>query len=202
MPFPPAPWRLHGDMWLSLFRVSGARARDADRPDALYGAAWVSYREPSPLTYHELLVARLADVPQGRVPGTVTITDIWVDSPDSLEGGRALWAIPKGLADFGMESSTSGPLRRTTWHAALGDTPVATARFTDVSSIAPPVPFRFRTHQARDYGTVVEAPVVGRGRALPARSHWEISPDGPIGFLAGRRPLASFRIASFALNFG
>ena len=193
-------------MWLSVFRVGGA----AGRPDALYGAAWVSYREPSPLTYHELLVARLADVPQGRIPGTVTITDIWVDSPDSLEGGRALWAIPKDLADFDMESSTSGPLRRTSWHAALGDTPVAAARFTDVSSLAPPVPFRFRTHQTRtqtrDDGTlvdiVVEAPVTGRGRALPARSRWDVAPDGPIGFLAGRRPLASFRIANFALSFG
>ena len=202
MPFPPAPWRLHGDMWLSLFRVSGARGRGAGRPDAVYGAAWVDYREPSPLTYHELLVARFADVPRGRVPDRVTITDIWVDSPDSLEGGRALWAIPKRLADFGMESSSSGPVRRTAWHAALGDTPVATARFTDVSALAPPVPFRFRTHQTRDDGTVVEAPVAGRGRALPARSHWDIAPEGPIGFLSGRRPLASFRIANVTLSFG
>ena len=204
MPHPPAPWRLHGDMWLSLFRV-----RDAGtHPDGLYGAAWVRYREPSPLTYHELLVARLADVPQGRVPDRVTITEIWVDSPDSLEGGRALWAIPKDLADFGLDSAVSGPVRRTAWHAALGDRPIATARFTDVAALAPPVPFRFRTHQAHDgrtggpAGTLVEAPVAGRGRALPARSQWDIAPDGPLAHLAGRRPLASFAVKDFALTFG
>jgi acetoacetate decarboxylase len=203
-------------MWLSLFRV-----RDAGtHPDGLYGAAWVRYREPSPLTYHELLVARLAAVPQGRLPDTVTITEIWVDSPDSLEGGRALWAIPKDLADFGLDSSASGPVRRTSWHAALGERRIATARFTDVSALAPPLPFRFRTHQRRDErtavtgvepaggraagaaGTVVTAPVAGRGRALPARAHWDVAPDGPLAHLAGRRPLASFAVKDFALTFG
>ena len=40
-------------------------------------------------------MARLA-TPAG-LPGCspVTVTDIWVDSPDSLAGGRELWAIPK-----------------------------------------------------------------------------------------------------------
>ena len=190
--YPPAPWQMHGQGWLSLFRVRGVERR----PDGTYVAAFVSYEPPSALTYSELLVARVLDRRQ------VEITDIWVDSPPSRDGGRALWAIPKHLADFGMESSSSGPVRRTSWRAALGDTPVATARFSDASALAPPVPFRFRTHQTRDDGTVVEAPVAGRGRALPARSHWDIPPDGPIGFLAGRRPLASFRIANVTLSFG
>ena len=57
MGYPPAPWELHGDLWLSLFRLRGV----AGRPDGVYGAAFVTYREPSVLTYHELLVARLAD---------------------------------------------------------------------------------------------------------------------------------------------
>ncbi|RYP86412.1 acetoacetate decarboxylase [Nocardioides guangzhouensis] len=204
MPHPPAPWRLHGDMWLSLFRVR----RVSTHRDGLYGAAWVRYREPSSLTYHELLVARLADVPQRRVPVTITITEIWVDSPDSLEGGRALWAIPKDLADFGLDSSASGPVRRTSWHAGLDNRPIAGARFTDVSALAPPVPFRFRTHQTHDErtggptGTLVEARVAGRGRALPARSHWEFAPNGPLAHLAGARPVASFTITDFALTFG
>ena len=193
MTYPPAPWRLHGDMWLSLFRLKGV----SGGPDGLYGAAFVTYREPSPLTYHELLVARLADDPRAA-----TVTDIWVDSPDSMAGGRELWAIPKDLCDFGMESATSGPVRRTTWHAGLGDRPIATARFTDVSAVAPPVPFRGTLRQTRDDGTPVTAPVSGRARTLPARAHWDFAPDGPLGFLSGHRTLASFSIHHFRMSFG
>ena len=199
MAYPPAPWQLHGDMWLSLFRVPAA----GGRPGGLYGAAWVVYREPSPLTYHELLVARLRRDQPGR---RVTVTDIWVDSVDSLEGGRALWAIPKEMADFGMEAASSGPLRRTSWHAALGDRPIATARFTDAAAVAPPVPFRYEVQQERaDRSGVlspVVSPVAGRGRVLPARASWDFAPDGPLGFLAGHRTLASFTLSTFRLSFG
>ena len=193
MTYPPAPWQLHGDMWLSLFRLKGVLGR----PDGLYGAAFVTYREPSPLTYHELLVARLAD----ERPA-VTVTDIWVDSPDSMSGGRELWAIPKDLCDFGLESAANGPVRRTTWHAGLGDRPIATARFSDISAVAPPAPFRGTIRQTRDDGTPVTAPVRGRARTLPARAHWDFSPDGPLAFLSGHRTLASFKIHHFRMSFG
>ena len=154
MGHPPAPWRLYGDLWLSLFRLRGV----AGRPDGVYGAAFVTYREPSPLTYHELLVARLAgSLPSRGLSGgcgllsrPVTVTDIWVDSPDSMAGGRELWAIPKELCDFDLESATTGPVRRTAWRAALGNRPIASARFTDVSALAPPAPFRGTLRQTRD----------------------------------------------------
>jgi acetoacetate decarboxylase len=181
-------------MWLSLFRLRGV----AGRPDGVYGAAFVTYREPSPLTYHELLVARLADDDRPAV----TVTDIWVDSPASMAGGRELWAIPKDLCDFGMEAARTGPLRRTTWPAGLGDQPNATARFSDVSALAPPTPFRGAVRQTRDDGTPVSAPVSGRARTLPARAHWDVDPAGPLGFLAGHRTLASFSITNFRLTFG
>ena len=70
----------------------------------VYGAAFVSYEEGSPLTYSELLVARPVSTDKdGR---RVSITDIWVDSPASVAGGRELWAIPKGLCDFTLESAS------------------------------------------------------------------------------------------------
>ena len=95
MTYPPAPWNMHGQLWLSLFRVR--EGDHPDRPAGVYGAALVSYEQPSPLTYSELLVAR-------PVEKKVTITDIWVDSADSRDGGRELWAIPKDLCDFRLRT--------------------------------------------------------------------------------------------------
>ena len=96
MTYPPAPWNMHGQLWLSLFRVR--EGDHPDRPAGVYGAALVSYERPSPLTYSELLVAR-------QVEKKVTISDIWVDSADSRDGGRELWAIPKDLCDFRFENT-------------------------------------------------------------------------------------------------
>ena len=47
---------MHAQSWVSLFAVR--RTGRPDRPPGLYAAAYVDYREGSPLTYGELLVAR------------------------------------------------------------------------------------------------------------------------------------------------
>ena len=78
--YPPAPWRMHGSMWLSVLRLG--RAADERHPAGTYGVALVDYREPSPLTYGELLVARTTRNRAGE--RAVTITDIWVDSTMAL----------------------------------------------------------------------------------------------------------------------
>ena len=106
--YPPAPWQMVGSLWLSLFRVSDAV--DELRPAGVYGAAFVSYEAGSPLTYSELLVAR--PISTDRDGRRVTITDIWVDSPASVAGGRELWAIPKGLCDFRSRPPTPDRSRR------------------------------------------------------------------------------------------
>src|SRR3954454_8778329 len=95
--YPAAPWTMVGQLWLSIFKL-GADV-DELRTAGVYGAAFVSYEPGSPLTYSELLVARLVPV-EGQRGRRVSITDIWVDSPASVAGGRELWAIPKGLCDF------------------------------------------------------------------------------------------------------
>ncbi len=192
MPYPPAPWQMHGQMWMSLFRV---RAGDhPEREPGVYGAALVSYEEPSPLTYSELLVAR-------RVDGKVNITDIWVDSPDSRDGGRDLWAIPKGLCTFG-HVTTGTRVQRTSWDTSLEGEAIASARFTDASRTMPRTPFKGATWQTRDSGEEVVAHLTGSGKALPCRGTWEFNPSGPLGWLAGKRSLASFRMVDFAMSFG
>ena len=202
--YPPAPWRMTGDLWLSLFRLP--TAVDARRPAGVYGAAFVSYAEPSPLTYSELLVGRMADAPpDGGRARAVTITDIWVDSPESRQGGRELWAIPKDLCDFTFESARTGPLSHTDWSASVGRHPIASATFHDISVIAPPLPFQGIAQQAGVDETGGEDRVTtlrGRARTLPCRGGWEFGPDGPLGWLGQARQLSSARMARFTMSFG
>lgn len=196
--YPPAPWDMVGQLWLSLFRVK--RPVDDLRPAGVYGVAFVSYEEGSPLTYSELLVARPV---QEDGLKAVSITDIWVDSPASVAGGRGLWAIPKELSDFTLESSYRGPLTRTAWSASVERRPIVHARFTDVSRVALRIPFKGATWQPPidEHTGPVTAALTGSAKALPCRGHWEFAPDGPLGWLAGARQLASFRQAGFRMSF-
>ncbi len=199
--YPPAPWRMVGQLWLSLFRVR--EAVDHLRPAGIYGVAFVSYEPGSPLTYSELLVARpVRSDAHGR---RVSITDIWVDSPASVAGGRELWAIPKGLCDFGLDSVRRGPLTTTDWSASLGRRPIVSASFTDVSKAMLRVPFKGGTWQPGIEDTGGEertATLQGSSKALPCRGRWDFATDGPLGWLRGARQLASFRQADFRMSFG
>ncbi|WP_372734106.1 acetoacetate decarboxylase family protein [Nocardioides sp.] len=198
--YPAAPWQMVGSMWVSIFRLS--QPVDAQRPAGIYGAAFVSYEEGSPLTYSELLVARPIRTAEGR---RVNITDIWVDSPESEAGGRELWAIPKELCDFSLDSEHRGPVSTTEWSARLGQQPIAHARFRDVSRLAPRAPFTAATWQEgiKDTeGQPRSAVMKGTTRALPCRAHWDFNPDGPLGWLAGARQLGSLRQLNFRMSFG
>ncbi len=213
--YPPAPWRLAGQMWLTLFQLRAAvhLGEAGLRPRGLYGAAFVSYEEDSVLTYSELLVARPC-APRGGVrrrrpwhglPGGVEISDIWVDLPASMAGGRELWAIPKGLCDFTFESSHTGPLSRTAWSASAQRHPIASADFVDVSRAAPRLPLRSEARQpgiADTGGEPRTAPMRGTARMLPCRARWELPPHGPLGWLGAARQLGSCRLAGFGLTFG
>ena len=196
--YPDAPWHMTGQLWLSLFKV-----RKGDHPDrepGVYGVALVKYEEPSPLTYGELLVAR-------PINKAVNITDIWVDSAASMHGGRDLWAIPKDLCDFSLMVSQKGPLTRALWTTELDGVPIATASFSDISRAVPRLPFKGNTWQQRTApdpraGEEVTAALVGSSKAAPCRARWDFNPDGALGWLAGKRSLASFRQADFTMSFG
>ncbi len=199
--YPDAPWHLVGSMWLTVFRLG----HDVDRlrPRGVYGAAFVSYEEGSPLTYAELVVARLLRRGEGH-GRRVTITDIWVDSPASRAGGRELWAIPKDLAEFDLVTARRGPVATADWSATTGRRPVASASFRSPAWAAPRTPMRGGTWQPvlpEGHGPHT-APIRGTARTLPARARWQVAVDGPLGFLRGARQLASLRLADFRLTFG
>ena len=48
----------------------------------------------------------------------------------------------------------------------------------------------------------IVAPLRGSARSLPARGHLQFEPGGPLGWLAGKRSLGSFRMTDFAMSFG
>jgi acetoacetate decarboxylase len=202
MPFPSPPWQMHAQMWLSLFRVRDSGR--ADRPDGVYGAAFVAYEQGSPLTYLELLVARLLDARARRV----RITDIWVDSPESLAGGRSLWAIPKDLAELDLDDRRLGPTSHTEFAGRVDGQEIASGAFASLPGAALlRTPFRATTSQLRPgvaggAGAGVVTPMAGSARTRPALGSWEFAADGPLAFLHGRAPLASFRLSDVRLRFG
>ncbi len=195
MPFPSPPWHLTGDLWFSLFPVTSGTT---DRPAGLYAAAFADYAEAGDLAYQELLVARV--VRDGRMP-RLTITDIWVNSPASRDGGRALWAIPKQLADI----SVLGRRRlasRSTCHAAVAEGTLASARFTGPAAPALRLPYRLSTLQAHEDGAPVITPISASARTLPVLARWEFDEQGPLAWLRGRRPSLSFHVSDARLTFG
>ena len=188
---------MNAQMWLSVFRVRNTGR--PDRPDGTYGAAFVSYEEGSPLTYLELLVARLVDAKARQV----TITDIWVDSAESVAGGRSLWAIPKDLAKLELDDTRVGPTSHTAFAGHLDGRAIASGQFAALPGAALlRAPFKATTAQRREDGSEAVTTLAGSSKTFPALASWEFEADGPLGFLHGRRPLASFRLTDVRLRFG
>lgn len=197
MPFPSPPWRMNAQTWLSVFRVSDPGT--ADRQPGLYGAAFVSYEERSPLIYRELVVARLLDAPRR----TLEVTDIWVDSEESLHGGRSLWALPKELAELEVEDRRLGPSAHTSFAAESDGREIASGTFASLPAAAVlRTPYSAFTRQPRESGAFVTTPMRGSARSFPALASWEFAADGPLSYLHGRRPLVSFRLRDVRLTFG
>lgn len=210
--YPPEPWHLRGSACVSLWRVPAAAVPAGHLPPgariatplgrALVGTAWAVHGPGGVLAYNEVMAAVRVRV-AGRAG--VTVTHVWVDHPSSVAGGRELWAIPKQLAAFrvrdvgaaGFAASASEPDGR----------PLAEIGFR----AAPALPGRWRLRTAtaqRPLGPggdgagarVAEAEV--RASVAFGAATWTFAPDGPLGFLAGRRPFLSVRLSDASLRFG
>jgi hypothetical protein len=176
--YPPEPWHLRGQLWLSVFALP--RSALPDLPEVvrplvlgrrvLVGAAWVRYEPGGTLEYRELLSAVL-------LRNGVSVVDIWVDSVASRDGGRALWGIPKELADIAIPESVTG-------------IPVP-GRWPVVMSLV----------QAFGDGAR-RTPVRGTTRVRLRRAAWRVPADGRLGYLAGHRPLWTVMLQDFRLRFG
>ena len=198
--FPNEPWDLRGQLHLSLFAVPRAPLpaplAAAVRPvtlagRALVGAAWVSYEPGGVLHYQELLAAVLV---HERCRPRISITEIWVDSVASRDGGRALWGIPKDLARLELRATADGGLE------AAAES-IAAAGFRAGRRLPGRWPAAMVVVQDRA-GEVCRTPVRGRAGLRLGRSTWRVEPGGPLGYLAGRRPLLTVTLTDFRLRFG
>ncbi|MBC5800431.1 MAG: acetoacetate decarboxylase family protein [Candidatus Eremiobacteraeota bacterium] len=115
-PYPPAPWRLRGWGAATLHAVDVAAVRRI-LPAGVHivhvwpgrtlgGLAFLSYERGSSLVYHELcVVAALVRI--GRRFG-FWLPRLDVDSDASLQGGHAIWSLPKRLAAFEIDETSDG----------------------------------------------------------------------------------------------
>lgn len=185
--YPPAPWRLGGELFVSTFRVAPAVLPELAAPcgfrplrvggRAVVGVAFARYDGTGVLAYDELLVG-VGGLWRGRPVSH--IPQIWVDSERSVRGGRALWGIPKELAAFGAGDGIAA------MRAKLGPPLLPGLRRVPLLTAQP--------------GMVSTNLVLARVRAMRAR--WEFAPDGPLGWLHGRHPAVSVALTEATIVFG
>ena len=203
MTYPPEPWYLGGSMLVSTFLVPldempvGMPGRYPIRVGgrALVGVAFANYVPGGVLDYDELLVA----VPNvGDGGARVTIPQIWVDSPTSQAGGRELWGIPKQLGQF--ERVERGNRVRVSMSDDRG--PVASIRaqyglplLPGMRQLALPILQELGGRRILSHNRLI-------GRVTGLRASVTFDPAGPLGWLAGRRPLVSLAIREASIIFG
>lgn len=204
--YPPEPWVLAGDFAVGIFLVplgelpaevlaelpEGARALSvANR--AIIGVAAVRYPPGGVLDYDELLVS-LPVVHRWRL--AVTIAQIWVTSPASRAGGRALWGIPKQLMSARRRASGRRlqALYRDADRSILAE--LSARAFLDVPGRwTLPLP----TLQRRSAASIRSSNAV-RGRLHIAHTEWSFGAS--LAWLRGRRPLLSAAITGAEVIFG
>lgn len=205
-PYPPEPWYLGGSLHVSLFLVptadlpAGFELPNGRRPlqlggQVLVGVVAVRYLPGGALDYDELLVS----VPSlGRGGLRVTIPQIWVDSPASVQGGRELWGIPKQLAEFERADQHG----RTSMTMSVNGAPVAALRarrglplLPGMRQLALPILQRLDGRVTLSHNRII-------GRMSGLRASWKFAADGPLGYLYGRRPLLNIALHDAAIIFG
>lgn len=99
--YPPAPWELSGQLWTGLFKLRDGEIPIPAGARPSFGPRWlvlilVRYLGGT-LRYDELALGTPVVYQKRR---GVWVDRIWVDSEQSLWGGRRLWGLNKEMARF------------------------------------------------------------------------------------------------------
>lgn len=189
---PPTPWIMRGRMSMGLFRVKSGTADPlpAGLVPLLSGhrvVAVVRYLEGT-LSYNELIIGRMAR--RGH-RFALFIDHIWVDSRESVAGGRRIWGLPKELAEFLWKDD------EVTIRDAAG--PIATLTMKQAPALLPELGIVMPGFGVRDGRLLF---FVGRVRARLRGSSLRI------GWLASRfgtladKPVLGMDGSPFELNIG
>jgi hypothetical protein len=148
---PPMPWKMSGRMYMGLFRFVDA-GRSAPLPGGLQLVMsghrvliLVRYLEGT-LRYDEFVIARLA---RHGLTTSMFVDHIWVDSEESVSGGRRYWGLPKEMAKFDWDGD------RVHVHDADGD--IVTASVDQRPARLPAVPLVAAGFGVRDDGKLLAA---------------------------------------------
>ncbi|MEO5817133.1 MAG: acetoacetate decarboxylase family protein [Gemmatimonadaceae bacterium] len=204
--YPKEPWHLAGQFVVSTFVVSrrslGALLEIVPAGERVIGGAgrifvgvaFVDYAPRGVLSYRELLVA-LPVISRHGVRYSIPL--ICVDSAQSRVGGRELWAIPKELASFDWREG-GGRV-----HARMSQEGREVASVETGGRVALPGrwPLPLPTAQTLDGRTIYSRNAV-RARPSLVSARWKFASDGPLGFLAGARPLISVSLTDADVAFG
>lgn len=115
MSYPAAPWHLQGFALQTLHLLDVERVRSlipaelkilSVFPGKTVGGLFVaSYQGDSTLIYNELIVVNALVQRAGKIGAWVS--HIFVDNPDSVAGGREIWGLPKQMAQFDWDLSST-----------------------------------------------------------------------------------------------
>jgi hypothetical protein len=208
--YPPAPWTMRGQVYMSAWSVPVHRCSlqvdPVFEPLVVAGrmfvtGAFVEYEPGSTLTYGELAMGIVVKQRGARRYGAATPL-IWVDSEQSLRGGRALWNLPKEMARFELDRRPpGGGFSGAAWDERgrlLGK-----ARF----ELLPGLPRRVRLPFLLPdlysiHGQVCETKDSFSTSLRLLRGSWSIPDSSPLAALglAGQKPLLSFWMRDFALT--
>ena len=199
--YTPAPWTIRAEMHGAMLKMPPGSIPEELLPpgitvlrrdgSAMLGAVWWDYRQGGTLVYREFLVSTMS-----RNPGVGTVLRIWVDSVQSMVGGRELWYMPKELAEFTFEHDPgfSATMR-------IGGREVVSYRFTPRWTIPARMPAKIATIQEAD-GTVRRTQAKFRFRFQTGRGKLLIPADSEVAFLRQGKPIRHVAMLNVTGRFG
>jgi Acetoacetate decarboxylase (ADC) len=207
--YPPAPWRLRGQMYFSIWMVPAERVQVRLDPAfelltfagrACAAACFVDYQEGSVLTYGELFGALSVKARDSGHRG-LTVTHMWVDSERSMRGGRALWGMPKEMARFELahQPPGTGTFAGAGWDARGGE--LARVRFKALGGLPRLVRIPLGLPNLQVLQGRVHAPkgAIHFSPRLLRGAEWSIPAESPLASLGivGARPWVSAQVRDF-----
>ncbi|GBG82243.1 hypothetical protein CBR_g34526 [Chara braunii] len=205
--YPPEPWRMRGNMSLSLWRVpkqSLPEVPPGTKPvllggKGLVGTAWVVYGPGSAVrVYNELFAGVL--VTRGIWP-RVNIPQIWVDSVPSNEGARALWGVPKEMGTFKISENARENGRGNARETRASLQGIVSATMSDRLSLPGKWPVRLKfVHSLR--GMLKDCPMVVRSKLTVRNAEYDVDKSGPLTWLRGNRPFFTLGLPDFDMLIG